>query len=174
MSELHSRLLFAFEVVLIGLPGTFFFVVPFAIPAALLLTPITLFGLAGSLIKGGPQIGHELWAGAEVLVMALVGLSTVAALLCFLGLSTIFLFLGRAGLSKQTGLLRWGLLCGSPPILLSSIPRVVEEIGLRPFDLDRLLPSLLYSGLPLLIPAVHVALEVRFCQRSSTARDLLH
>jgi len=154
---------------LIGLPTAFFFVVPFAVPAAFLLTPVAIFGLAGTLLEGGPRLVRELWVGAGILLTALLAICTIVALLCLLGLAATFLLRGRAGLGGQSRLLRYGILFGTPPFLLVSIPSLVTAFQTYPFvAADRLLPALLYSGLPLLVPAVHVAWEVRASLQSAT------
>jgi hypothetical protein len=159
MRESISRIIFAAEVVLVGVPTAFIFVLPLVLPAAFILTPIALFGLAHTLIDGGPI--SDLWYGAGVLVKGLLSICSIVALLCLLALGMTFLSLGRAQLQARTLLLRWGMLFACPPILLSSIPGLVSEITSYPFSSDRLLAALLYSGLPLLLPACHLALEFR-------------
>ncbi|UFN50678.1 hypothetical protein LPC08_08710 [Roseomonas sp. OT10] len=160
-----SRTLFAAEMVLIAMPASLF-VVPFLLPAIVLLVPVALLGLVHTVLAGGPRMGEELWTGLGLLLMAMLCLCAVAALFLFVGLGGRFLLLGRDGLRGQGRAARIAILLAAPPILLSSLPRLYAEASAGPLDLNRMAAALMYSGLPLLIPAAHLLIELRACLRS--------
>ena len=160
MPESLSRTLLAAELLLVVLP-TSLFVVPFVVPAAIMLTPVALLGLSTTVLQGGPRLGQDLWTGAGLLLMALLALCAIAALVCLVGLCGRFVVLGRAGLTGQSRMARLGILLALPPLLLSSLPRLLEEVAAPAFDAERLLVALLYGGVPLLVPAAHLLAELR-------------
>ena len=172
MREPLSRALLGAEMVLFALPTAFIFVVPLAVPAAFLLAPLALLGLVRTLLEGGPQTGQEVWAWTGVLLKGVLAICALVALLCLLRLSVAFLLRGRAGLAGRSWLLRRGILFGAPPVLLSSIPGLVQGYGIGPLASHALLAALLYGGFPLLVPAVHLAWEVRARRRSSKAETV--
>ncbi len=168
MPEAVSRTILAVEMVLLALPGSLF-VVPFALPAILLLTPIALLGFVQTVMAGGPEIGERLWTFAGVLLTAMLCISAIAALFSFVGLAGVFLFLGRNGLSGKSTMTRAAILFAAPPLLFSSIPRVWTEVAAGSLDMDSLAATLCYAGVPLLVPAVHLLLEVRSSLRQPPA-----
>ena len=160
MSETASRLLFAAETVLFGVP-TMLIVCPEVIPAAFSLTPIALYGLVQTLIQDGPSQSNDLWTGSELLGMALLGSCSVVAIVYLLRLGSAFLRRGRTGLAGKTKLLRRALLWALPPLSLWSVPRLYKDTAR-----DTAVALLLQGGLPLLIPAAHLMLEMGLRQTS--------
>ncbi|WP_426957396.1 hypothetical protein [Muricoccus radiodurans] len=168
MPETLSRMLVAAEVMLIAVPASLV-VLSFALPAAFVLTPVALLGLVQTVLAGGPRMGQDLWTGAGVLMMALTGVCAVGAFLVFLALAGRFVLLGRGGLAGCSSLARLAVLLALPPILLSSLPRMVEAWSVSPIDPDRVAAAAVFGGIPLLIPAIHLLLELRASRQTRPA-----
>ncbi|MFT8243759.1 hypothetical protein [Roseomonas sp. BN140053] len=159
MRETHSRLLLAAEM-LPALPCAVL-MLTMTVPAAVMLTPIALFSLGAMLVQGRPKLFQDLWTGGGVLLMALLAACTVVAVCCLLALAVTFLADGRAGLRRRARLVRIGVFSALPPLLLWTLPRVAQDLLAAPLDADRVLAGLVYSGVPLLLPAAHLLLEAR-------------